>query len=274
MATTPPPPPSSASSSPDNLILVDRRPSGVAVVTINRPETLNSLTRSMLVDLARIFKSLDGDPAVRAVVIFGRGRAFCSGIDLTAAEEVFKGDVKDQETDLVFQMERCRKPIIGALNGFVVTAGFEIALACDIIVAGRDTKFLDSHSRFGIFPSWGLSQKLSRVIGINRAKEVSLTCTTVDAETAEKWGLVNRVVDSGRVLSTAMEVAESILRNNGDMVLRYKSVINDGFKLDLSSGLKLEKERAHAYYDGMTKEQFAQMQKFISSRGAKSASKL
>lgn len=265
---------SSGSSSSENLILVDRRPSGVAVVTINRPGSLNSLTRPMLVDLARIIKSLDDDPSVGAVVIFGRGRAFCSGIDLTAAEEVFKGDVKDQETDPVIQMERCRKPIVGAVAGFAVTAGFEIALACDIIVAGRGAKFIDTHSRFGIFPSWGLSQKLSRVIGPNRARLVSLTCMPIDAETAEKWGLVNQVVDSADVLNTAIEVAESILRNSRDLVMRYKSVINDGFKLDLSNALKLEKERAHKYYDGMDKEQFAQMQKFISSRGAKTFSKL
>ncbi|KAH0436559.1 hypothetical protein IEQ34_026394 [Dendrobium chrysotoxum] len=267
-------PPSSSSSSPENLILVDYHPSGVSVVTINRPGSLNSLTRPMLVDLARIFKSLDGDPAVGAVVIFGRGRAFCSGIDLTTAEDVFKGDVKDQESDLVVQMERCRKPIIGAVAGFAVTAGFEIALACDIIVAGRDAKFIDTHSKFGIFPSWGLSQKLARVIGPNRARQASLSCMPITAEMAEKWGLVNQVVDSPHVLNTAIEVAENILRNNRDMVLRYKSVINDGLKLDLNNALKLEKERAHKYYDGMTKEQFAQMQKFISARGAKSASKL
>ncbi|PKA54675.1 1,4-Dihydroxy-2-naphthoyl-CoA synthase, peroxisomal [Apostasia shenzhenica] len=259
---------------PGSQIRLERRPSGVAVVTINRPESLNSLTRPMMVELARIFNALDGDPAVGAVVITGRGRAFCSGVDLTAAEEVFKGDVKNEETDLVIQMERCRKPIVGAVAGFAVTAGFEIALACDLIVAGRGAKFIDTHSRFGIFPSWGLSQKLSRVIGLNRAREVSLTCKPLSAEMAEKWGLVNHVVDNSEVLSKAIELAEAILQNNKDMVLRYKSVINDGFKLDLSHALKLEKERAHKYYDGMSKEQFAQMQKIISSRSSKPASKL
>ena len=126
---------------------MNREPTGVAFVTINRPKQLNSLTRAMMVDLARAFKSLDADDSVRVIVLTGSGRAFCSGVDLTAAEEVFKGEVKDVETDPVAQMERCRKPIIGAIAGFAVTAGFEIALACDMLVAVKGTKFIDTHAR-------------------------------------------------------------------------------------------------------------------------------
>ncbi|KAG0484852.1 hypothetical protein HPP92_008931 [Vanilla planifolia] len=260
--------------SADSLIVVECHPSGVAVLTINRPGSLNSLTRPMMVEMARTFKVLDRDPAVGVVVITGKGRAFCSGVDLTAAEEVFKGDVKDEESDVIIQMDRCLKPIIGAVEGFAVTAGFEIVLGCDLIVAGRDAKFIDTHSKFGIFPSWGLSQKLSRIIGPNRAREASLSCKPITAEMAEKWGLVNHVVSNGYALKKAIEIGEAILRNNRDMVLRYKSVLNDGFKLDLSHALKLEKERAHEYYDGMPKEQFTRLQKFISSRSAKPTSKL
>lgn len=228
----------------------------------------------MIVDLAKAFADLDYDESVGVIIITGSGRAFCSGVDLTAAEEVFKGDVKDVSTDPVAQMERCRKPIIAAIAGFAVTAGFEIALACDIIVAGREAKFIDTHARFGIFPSWGLSQKLSRVIGPSRAREVSMAAMPITAEMAERWGLVNHVVDKGEVLKKAKEIAEAILRNDKSMVLLYKAVINDGFKLDLGHALALEKERAHSYYNGMTKEQFAKMQKFISSRGSKPSSKL
>eukprot|EP00262_Sarcandra_glabra_P014578 TRINITY_DN4290_c0_g1_i1.p1 TRINITY_DN4290_c0_g1~~TRINITY_DN4290_c0_g1_i1.p1 ORF type:complete len:236 (+),score=20.87 TRINITY_DN4290_c0_g1_i1:200-907(+) len=229
------------SSSSENLIKIDRNPNGIAIVTINRPKSLNSLTKSMMTDLALAFNRLDRDESVRAIVITGSGRAFCSGIDLTAAEDVFKGDVKDMETDPVCQMERCRKPIVGAIGGFAVTGGFEIALACDILVAGKDAKFIDTHARFGIFPSWGLSQKLSRVIGPSRAREVSLSCMAITAEMAERWGLVNYVVEGSEVLKKTVEVAEAITKNNQDMVLRYKSVINDGFKLDLAHALALEK---------------------------------
>lgn len=256
------------------LIKVEKEPSGVGVITINRPRSLNSLTRAMIIDLARAFKRLDGDASVRVIVITGTGRAFCSGVDLTAAEDVFKGDVKDQETDPVCQMERCRKPIIGAITGFAVTAGFEISLACDILVASKEAKFIDTHARFGIFPSWGLSQKLSRIIGPNRAREVSLSGMAITAEVAEKWGLVNHVVEGSEVLKKAKQIAEAIIKNNQDLVLKYKSVINDGFKLDLAHALALEKERGHSYYDGMTKEQFDKMKKFLSGRSSKPSSKL
>ncbi|CDO98754.1 unnamed protein product [Coffea canephora] len=264
-----------AGTSSENLIVVNRGKGGVGVVTINRPKSLNSLTRQMMKDLAKAFKSLDAEESVRVVILCGSGRSFCSGVDLTAAEDVFKGDVKDIESDPVAQMERCKKPIIGAINGFAVTAGFEIALACDILVASKDAKFMDTHARFGIFPSWGLSQKLARVIGPNRAREVSLTATPVTAEEAEKWGLVNHVVEGSELLKKARQIAEAIIKNNQDLVLRYKRVINDGFKQDLAHALVLEKERAHDYYNGMTKEQFKKMQEFIAGRTAKkSPSKL
>lgn len=138
--------------SPEKLILVNRGPNGVALVTINRPASLNSLTRAMMMNLAQAFKSLNRDESVRVIILTGSGRSFCSGVDLTAAEDVFKGDVKDPESDPVFQMERCVKPIIGAIKGFAITAGFEISLACDILVAAKGSKFIDTHARFGSLP--------------------------------------------------------------------------------------------------------------------------
>ncbi|CAL5346847.1 unnamed protein product [Camellia sinensis] len=254
-------------SSPENLILVTCQPDGIALVTINRPKSLNSLTKSMMTDLAKAFKSLDADDSVLVIILSGSGRSFCSGVDLTSAEDVFKGDVKDMESDPVAQMERCRKPIIGAIGGFAVTAGFEIALACDVLVASKGAKFMDTHARFGIFPSWGLSQKLSRIIGPNRAREVSLAAMPLTAEQAERLGFVNHLVEESELLKKAREIATAIIKNNQDLVLRYKSVINDGLKLDLGHALTLEKERAHEYYNGMTKEQFKKMQEFIAGRG-------
>nr|XP_043615428.1 probable enoyl-CoA hydratase 1, peroxisomal [Erigeron canadensis]XP_043615429.1 probable enoyl-CoA hydratase 1, peroxisomal [Erigeron canadensis] len=242
---------------------------GIAYVRINRPKSLNSLTKPMMTDLANAFKALDADESVGVIILSGSGRSFCSGVDLTAAEDVFKGDVKDINKDPVAQMERCRKPIIGAISGFAITAGFEIALACDILIASTDAKFIDTHVRFGIFPSWGLSQKLSRIIGTNKAREVSLTAGPLTAATAEKLGFVNHVVESSKLLEKAREVAVAINKNNRDLVLRYKAVINDGIKLDLHHALLLEKERAHEYYNGMTKEQFKKMQEFIAGRSSK-----
>jgi enoyl-CoA hydratase/carnithine racemase len=112
---------------------------------------------------------------------------------------------------------------------------------------------IDSIARFGIFPSWGLSQKLPRIIGLNRAKELSLSAKPLDAVTAERWGLVNRVVQPGEdVVSAAIEIAESILQNKQDMVLKYKSILNDGFRLSFAEGAALEKvdvyNRFHIFF--------------------------
>ncbi|XP_020081772.1 probable enoyl-CoA hydratase 1, peroxisomal, partial [Ananas comosus] len=108
--------------------------SAVAVVTINR------------LALAGAFRRLDADDTVAVVVLAGRGHAFCSGVDLTAAEDVFKGDIKDPAADPIAAMVAYRKPIVGAIAGFTVTAGFEIALACDLLVAGRDAEFADPYA--------------------------------------------------------------------------------------------------------------------------------
>lgn len=261
-------------SGAESLLKVEKRPDGISIITINRPQALNALTRGMFTDLARIFKALDRDPDVKVIILTGAGRAFCSGVDLTAAKDVFKGDVKDKESDPVIQMEACSKPIIGAINGYAVTAGFEISLACDILIASNNAKFIDTHCKFGIFPSWGLSQKLPRIIGVNRARELSFTSKPLDALSAEKWGLVNRVVQPAELMEHAIETAEAIASNQQDMVLRYKSILNDGFKLPLGDGSSLEKERAHKYYDEMKPEQFALMHEYISGRPSKASKPL
>ncbi|KAH7299271.1 hypothetical protein KP509_24G003200 [Ceratopteris richardii] len=258
----------SSLNSSAGLIKLEKHGNGIAIITINRPEALNALTKAMFIDFATLIKALDADRDVKVIILTGAGRAFCSGVDLTAAQDIFKGDVKNKEIDPVIQMEECSKPIIGAINGFAVTAGFEIALTCDILVASKDAKFVDTHCKFGIFPSWGLSQKLPRIIGVNRAKELSLTGKALDAATAERWGLVNKVVESKEVLKAAIAIAEEIVQNQQDMVVHYKRIINDGFRLSFGDGAALEKERAHKFYENMTSESFKSMQKYIASRAS------
>ncbi|KAK9665156.1 hypothetical protein RND81_14G094000 [Saponaria officinalis] len=180
----------------ENLVLVTREPAGIAHVTLNRPKSLNALTKPMLTQMARAFRSLDSDDTVKVIIVSGSGRAFCAGVDLMSAEEVFKGAVNDVEVDAMVQMELCRKPIVGAVHEFAATAGFELALGCDIIVASKGTLFIDSHARIGIFPSWGLSQKLSRIIGPYKAREISFTGTPITAEEGEKLGFVNHTVEA------------------------------------------------------------------------------
>ena len=224
------------------------------------------------------------------MIFTGAGRAFTAGIDLTAAQSVFQNvhlrslinlelshlrslfsppsqtDGKLAKYDPVPQLDSCPFPVIGAINGFAITGGFELALACDFLVGTPDTKFMDTHAKFGLMPSWGLSQKLSRLIGPNRAREVSFTARVVSAEEAHKWGLLNHVVPADQLLPTAIKIAQEIAQNHQKLVVGYKSVLNDGFGKTLSEGRVLERERAFKYYASMSPSEFAAMQKFIAQR--------
>ena len=118
-----------------------------------------------------------------------------------------------QQGDIIAAMDSCAQPIIGAVNGFAITGGFEVALACDFLVASTEARFADTHARVGIIPGWGLSQKLSRLIGLGRAKELSLTGNYLSAEQAERWGLVNRVVAPAELLPTCRQLARDMLKD-------------------------------------------------------------
>lgn len=236
-----------------------------------RPAALNALTVRMIHELAATFRRLAADESVRAAVLTGAGRAFSAGVDLTAAQQVFQGDVEDRDRDPVAQMEACPFPIIGAVHGPAITAGFELALNCDILLATSDAVFVDTHCKFGLMPSWGLSQILPRLIGANRAREASLAARPIDAAKAERWGLVSAVVPGGReaLLAEALRLAREIAGNSPAVVRGYKRVLADGLAGTLAEGRALERQRAWAFYRAMSPEAFRAMTEYIASRKVK-----
>jgi enoyl-CoA hydratase len=147
----------------------------------------------------------------------------------------------------VAAINRYPGPVIGAINGVAVTGGFELALACDVLLASSAARFADTHARIGVAPGWGLSQKLSRAIGPYRAREVSLSGNWVSAEQAAAWGFVNRVLAPDDLLPAARALAMDMLSTLPAMLLRYKAIINDGFALAYGEGLALEKSRAREF---------------------------
>ena len=228
------------------LVTIDRD-GAVAVVTLNRPEAMNALSRALRSDLARVMREVNADEAVRAVVLTGAGtRAFTAGLDLKELGEdtsnLGAANATSAEENPVRAIEQCTKPVIGAINGVAITGGFEVALACDILVASENARFADTHARVGIMPGWGLSQKLSRMIGISRAKELSLSGNFLDAQTACAWGLVNRVVPAADLLTVAIKLAQDIASADPGMVSAYKRLIDEGYAL--SFGAALAHERA------------------------------
>jgi len=241
---------------------------GYAVVMLNRPEAMNALSRELRSELARIVRELDADPEVRVLILTGAGeRAFTAGLDLKelgAGASI--GDAVEQE-DPVKSVGRFRGPVIGAINGVAITGGFELALACDVLIAADTARFADTHARVGVMPGWGLSQKLSRAIGIYRAKELSLTGNFLSAQQAAEWGLVNRVVPQAELLPTARKLAEDMLSAIPEMLVAYKAVIDDGFAASFGDGLAIEEERARAANRAVTSESIEQRRAQVQARG-------
>jgi len=229
------------------MLVTVERDGPVAVVTMNRPEAMNALSRGLRAQLAQVMKELDGEARIRAVVLTGAGtRAFTAGLDLKelGVDGLGAANAVEALANPVKAIEQCRKPVIGAINGVAITGGFEVALACDILIASENARFADTHARVGIMPGWGLSQKLSRMIGIARAKELSLSGNFLDAQTACAWGLVNRVVPAGDLLAVAKQLAQDIATADPGMVQAYKQLIDDGYDLPFAAGMQLEQDRS------------------------------
>ena len=247
------------------LLLTEIDPAGYALLTLNRPQAMNALSRGLMAALAAQIDALAANPAVRVLILTGAGRAFCAGLDLKeigagqgslgrpagepGAPQGVAGPTASHvtATDPVAALARYPGPVIAAINGAAVTGGFELALACDVLLASTSARFADTHARIGVAPGWGLSQKLSRAIGPYRARELSLTGNWLAAEQAAAWGLVNRVLAPEALLPAARALALDMLGTLPEMLLRYKAVINDGYALALGDGMALEQQRARAF---------------------------
>lgn len=230
------------------LVTIERH-EAVAVLTLNRPEAMNALSRDLRVALAEAICALAVDNTIRVLVLTGAGeRAFCAGFDLKELGREGLGThlAKTAMTDPALALRACAKPVIGAINGVAVTGGFELALCCDMLIASDKARFADTHARVGALPGWGLSQKLSRMIGTGRAKELALSGNYIDAGTAAAWGLVNRVVPAADLLPAAIALAQDIAGTDPAVIAAYKALIDDGYALPYADALKLERERAEA----------------------------
>jgi enoyl-CoA hydratase len=252
-----------------SVLLIERDPSGYAVVTLNRPEAMNALSRALRAELTAGFDMLSRE-GVRVVILTGAGRAFCAGLDLKelGANSGRKVEVASSEPRSVLDAMRDFKgPIIGAINGSAVTGGFELALACDLLVASSQARFADTHARVGLMPGWGLSQKLSRLIGIVRAKEMSLTGNFIDAETANAWGLVNRVVAPDALLPTARKLAADMLTTLPHMLPAMKAVIDDGFGMPFADAMVMERGRSRQTNDNIDADEVERRRRGVIDRG-------
>lgn len=252
------------------MLVTVERDGPVAIITMNRPEAMNALSSALRAELASAMEAVDGDDRVRAVILTGAGtRAFTAGLDLKELGQQGLGaaNAEAPASNPVKAIELCRKPVIGAINGVAITGGFEVALACDILIASENARFADTHARVGIMPGWGLSQKLSRLIGISRAKELSLSGNFLDAKTACAWGLVNRVVPADELLSAAIKLAQDVASADPGMVKAYNGLIDAGYCLPFGEAMALEHRTSSARNAQVEGGEVEERRKAVMERG-------
>ena len=215
-----------------DTVLVDRD-GAVAPVTLNRPGARNALSQELRRALWKSMADLEADDSVAAIVLTGADPAFCAGLDLkelasTAGAALGETGAAGETSSQRGPVPPMTKPIIGAVNGVAITGGFEVALACDFLIASEKAAFADTHARMGIMPGWGLTVLLPEAVGFRRAKELSTTGNFLDAQTALAWGLVNHVVPHDELVPFAQKLAADIATNDQVAVRRMLQTYAEG----------------------------------------------
>jgi len=225
----------------------------VAVIVMNRPEAMNAMSRDLRLELVRALDRAEADTHVRAIVLTGAGnRAFTAGLDLNeiSTDPRILEEAVDpmSETNPLAALARCSCPVIAAVNGVAITGGLELMLGCDMAICSSSARFADTHASVGIIPGWGLSQKLSRIIGPGRAREMHYSARLIDAKTAEHWGLVNCVVAAEDLMQEALDLARSMATHEPKNMAEFVNLVREGFDLPLGEAMALETTRSRENY--------------------------
>lgn len=241
----------------------------VAVLTINRPKALNALNTEVLKELDCALDQLETAAGVDVIIITGQGKAFVAGADIAQmrdlnAEEGRKfGNLGQQ---IFRKIEKMEKPVIAAVNGFALGGGCELAMSCDMRIASEKAKFGQPEVGLGIIPGFSGTQRLPRLVGVGKAKELILTGNMINAEEAERIGLVNKVVKSEDLITEALALANKIAAN-APMAVRYANIaINRGIETDIETGIEIEADLFGLCF--ATKDQKEGMTAFLEKRKA------
>jgi len=215
---------------------------GVGILTINRPEVRNALKAEIREDIAALLPEAEKDPEVRVIIITGAGeKVFSAGGDIKQMAENTMWDILERRLDIFAQIYHFPKPVIAAINGLALGGGCELAMACDFRVGSENARLGQPEINLGIFPGGGATQRLQRLVGVGRAKELIFTGDIIDAREAERIGLLNKVFPAEELMPRTMEIAKKI-GSKGPLALKLaKMSINMGMETGLHTGLSYEK---------------------------------
>ena len=241
----------------------------VALITFNRPDVLNALSQPLISELAQAIDAAERDESIGAIVLTGNEKAFAAGADIKQMKDqsfvdTYMGNFLHDEAE---RIERCRKPVIAAVAGYALGGGCELAMMCDFIIAAENAKFGQPEIKLGTIPGLGGTQRLTRAVGKAKAMEMCLTGRMMDAEEAERAGLVARVVANDKLLEVALATANQIAGFSQVAVYLAKESVNRAFETTLTEGLRFEKRLFHTTF--ATADQKEGMQAFIDKRDAR-----
>jgi enoyl-CoA hydratase len=248
--------------------LLFQKENGIGIVTINRPQAANAMNDQAYAELYQLIQEIDKDDEVRVVIITGSGeKAFVAGTDITNMARLSAAEARDfayklkKTFDIIWNMN---KPVIAAVNGYALGGGAELAMSADMIIASENARFGQLEINVGIIPGSGGTQRLQRLIGINRAKELIYTGKMIDAKTAYEYGLVNKVVPLADLMKEAKALAATLLEKSSAILKLAKTAINNGSNVDLNTGLNIEIECFAQCF--ATEDQKESMKAFLEKR--------
>jgi enoyl-CoA hydratase/carnithine racemase len=218
---------------------------GLAILTLNRPEALNALSPALFVELrAHIDAIAASTNSIGCVILCGKGRSFSAGNDLKAIQSGDVAPSRHFQAETLDAIEQLPQPVIAAVQGHCYTGSLELALACDLMVASDSAKFADTHGKWGMSPTWGMSQRLPRRIGLLPAKEMMFSGRVVSGSEAASMGLANRCVPDADLMSTTIAMARGFLENSWFTLRADKMLVNRGLDYTLSAGLEFERDNS------------------------------
>jgi enoyl-CoA hydratase len=230
-------------------ILVETR-GNVGLITLNRPKALNALSSPLMAELTDALDAFEADNNIRAMVLTGSEKAFAAGADIKEMQEKTWSEayMEDFITAGWERLTRCRKPVIAAVAGFALGGGCEVAMMCDFIIAADSAKFGQPEVNLGIPPGAGGTQRLTRFVGKSKAMEMCLTGRFMDAEEAERAGLVSRIVPAADLIEEAVKTAEAIASKSMAANMIIKESVNRAYETTLSEGVRFERRMFHACF--------------------------
>lgn len=246
-------------------ILVETK-GAVGIVTLNRPDALNALNKALMDELTAALDAYEADEDIHCIVITGSQKAFAAGADIKEMQpksymDVYKEDFITANWE---RASRCRKPVIAAVAGYALGGGCELAMMCDFIIAADNAKFGQPEIKLGVMPGAGGTQRLTRFVGKSKAMEMSLTGRMMDAEEAERSGLVSRIVPLDELMDEVLKTAQAVADMSLPIAMMTKESVNRAYETTLSEGVRFERRLFHSMF--ATEDQTEGMAAFVEKR--------